>query len=73
MPKATTCHLDGRLIEVDKAIILRSQADIQKTARPEFRCRECGKPVKPHRTGTTNQQAHFEHHKKNQQCLLGSR
>lgn len=72
MPKATTCYLDGRLIDVDEALRLRAQVNQRNAATLVFQCRECGERVRPHKTGTTGQQAHFEHREKNERCSLGS-
>jgi hypothetical protein len=72
MPKTTTCNLDGRLVEVSEALQLRDRAKVLKAALPLFRCRECGEQVRPHKRGTTGQEAHFEHRVRNLRCSLGS-
>lgn len=67
MPKATTCRLNGETITVADALRLRDQAG---SRYPEFRCVSCGELVRPHKTGTTGQGAHFEHRKANPRCPL---
>jgi hypothetical protein len=68
MYRATEC-----VISVDLAIALR---DLVKTLPVKvqngdlgMRCRECGKPVKPHAEGPLVT-AHFEHLKYNPRCSL---
>ena len=67
MPKATMCNLDGRLIGITDALLLRKARNAAM-----FRCRDCGEQVRPHREGTTGQAAHFEHQTKNPKCALSS-
>ena len=68
MPKATTCKLDGRIIDVEEALYLRQRS----RSYPRFRCRECNEFVRPHKKGTTGQAAHFEHQERSPGCSLGS-
>ena len=35
-------------------------------------CPECFQPVRPHKKGTTGQEAHFEHRTKNPQCRFST-
>ncbi len=69
MPLATQCDLNGESISVDLALILRDQARSRRTARPDFRCMNCGAEVRPHRDGG-HVSAHFEHLERNPQCPL---
>lgn len=72
MPRATTCELDGQIIGVEEALRLRDEAAGRRGPYPEFSCRECGEPVRPHKEGTTGQAAHFEHKKRNPGCSQGT-
>lgn len=72
MPKATKCLLGDLELDIKEAIEIRDAADARGGDYPVFECRECGELVRPHKTGTTNQQAHFEHRIKNARCSLGS-
>lgn len=69
MPKATFCHLEGRQVDIAEALQLRETGKNS----PVFRCTGCGESVRPHRTGTTGQAAHFEHQVKNPRCSLSTR
>ena len=42
MPRATTCELDGRIVDVEEA--LRPRDEASRRAYPEFGRRECGEP-----------------------------
>jgi hypothetical protein len=64
MARATTCELDGQLIEVDEALQRRDQARATGQQCPEFRCEECGEPVRPHRE-SGHGGAHMEHRSRN--------
>ncbi len=71
MPKAITCELNGQVIGVDQALQIRERYVKGSRPYPEFRCRECGELVRPHKTGTTGQAAHFEHRSRNPNCSQG--
>ncbi len=71
MPKATTCELDGQIVGIEEALRLRDEAP-RRRPYPEFRCRECGELVRPHKRGTTGQSAHFEHRIRNPRCSQGT-
>jgi len=68
MPKMTDC-----LISVELANALKAVVKAMKLKVPEgdirFRCPECRKPVKAHRSRGRNA-AHFEHLDKNSTCSL---
>ena len=66
MPRAQTCLLVGKLIDVEEALRLR---DDSATARVDFRCQECCEAVRPHRE-SSHGAAHFEHLRKNPTCKL---
>jgi hypothetical protein len=70
VPKATDCKLYGELIGVEEALYLRDEARRQRMPYPPFRCRECGEFVRPHKKGTTDQAAHFEHRESSPVCSL---
>ncbi len=72
MPKAKDCKLYGELIGVEEALYLRDEAKRQRRTHPPFRCRECGEFVRPHKKGTTDQAAHFEHREGSPGCPLGA-
>ena len=72
MPKATTCKLYGQIIGVDEALYSRDEARRCRKPYPPFRCRECGELVRPHKRGTTDQAAHFEHRERSLGCPLGA-
>jgi hypothetical protein len=61
MPNASNCKLCGEIIGVDEALYLRDEARRQRKPYPPFRRRECGEFARPHKRGTTDQAAHFEH------------
>lgn len=67
MSRATTCELNGQIIDVDEALNLREQALTSGLLPPDFRCGECGEPVKPHREGGHGG-AHIEHRSRNPTC-----
>ena len=72
MPKATSCKRFGQIIGVDEALRLRDEARRRRRAYPPFRCRECDEFVRPHKKGTTDQAAHFEHRESSPGCPLGA-
>lgn len=67
MPRAQSCLLNGKPVDVDEALRLR---DDGAGVRIDFRCQECGDAVKPHRAGVSHGAAHFEHIQKNLKCQL---
>jgi hypothetical protein len=64
MPRADTCHLK---VSVEDALTLRN-LEVKKKLL-EFRCVECGKPVRPF-SASADSAAHFEHFKRNPNCSL---
>jgi hypothetical protein len=68
-PRFVTTLLNGETITVAEALTLR---DARSRSRNDldFRCPACGQSARPHRTGTTAQQAHFEHTTRNLDCPL---
>ena len=71
MTRATTCNLDGRLIDVQEALQLRDRAGNSNDL--DFRCIECGERVKPHHEGVDGSAAHIEHLSNNPNCSLSVR
>jgi hypothetical protein len=67
MARATDCELNGQVIDVDKALELRDQARASGQPGADFRCVECGEPVRPHNEGSQGS-AHVEHHSRNASC-----
>jgi hypothetical protein len=65
MPRATTCVLNGEVIDVVEALRRKSRLTPSMTA--DFRCTECGKGVRPHKDGGHGA-AHFEHLRRNAEC-----
>ena len=65
MPAATDCILlELRRIDVNEALSMR-QAGMRDYV--EFRCVECGRPVRVHDAGG-HAAAHFEHLERNPRC-----
>jgi hypothetical protein len=69
MARATSCKLNGKEIDVSEALDLRDQTRAKRLRDPDFRCIECGKPVRPHNEGSQGG-AHIEHHARNERCSL---
>ena len=63
MPTMTRCTLNGQTIEIDDAIDMNHSA----SGNPDFRCNECDRAVRPHRSGG-HVSAHFEHLERNPDC-----
>lgn len=63
MVRATDCFYKERIIDVDLALLVRSQWESlgEASLKPDFRCVECLGRVWPHRAGGKNNPAHFEH------------
>lgn len=72
MPRMIKCVLGKQEIGIDEALRLRNLAKKSGTARPDFRCDICSKPVRPHKAGGRGA-AHFEHLKRNQKCPQSDR
>lgn len=72
MPISVTCLLNNRTMEIDRALRLKDEADRLGQSRPDFRCTDCRKEVRPHRGGG-HAGAHFEHLKRNPKCPLSHR
>jgi hypothetical protein len=62
MARMTSCLLNGTHVEVDAAIDMKDSGQ-----SPDFRCTECNRPVRPHRSGG-HAPAHFEHLVRNPDC-----
>jgi hypothetical protein len=69
MSRATTSMLNGQEIDVDQALKLRDQVRRSSGASCDFRCVECGEPIRPHKEGD-HAGAHFEHLTRNPNCQL---
>ena len=67
--RVTTCAHHGQQIDIHEALQLRDQAKQSHASYPDFRCVECGKPVRPHKEGG-HAGAHFEHRSRNPNCRL---
>lgn len=65
MPRATTCLHNENLITIEEALQLR----YENSTEGEFLCKECQRPVRPHREGGQSG-AHFEHLERNPSCTL---
>ena len=72
MPMATTCLIGEEVVFVDDAIELRDEAKRLGQPKPDFRCTQCGKAVRPHR-GSKYAAAHIEHRERNIDCPLSHR
>lgn len=64
MATMTTCILNGRPIGIDEAIDIKETGSVTAT---DFRCTECGHPVRPHKSGG-HVAAHFVHLERNPDC-----
>jgi hypothetical protein len=69
MARSTICSLEGCETSIEKAIELRDAARLRKNDKPDFRCMECCRSVRPHNAGGVAC-AHFEHLKRNPNCRL---
>ena len=67
MATAVNCNYNGKLITVDEAMHIKSSNE--DTQALSFKCTECDKPVRHHRSGG-KVSAHFEHLKRNPECSL---
>ena len=67
MTSAEFCIYQERKIPIEEALQLRSKYNI--SSRDNFRCVECGQPVRAHKASKTSKHpAHFEHFERNPQC-----
>lgn len=69
MPRATTCFYEKNEISVEKALEIKEATKPRDKINLRFECTECGKPVRPHKSGG-NMAAHFEHLMRNPTCNL---
>lgn len=70
MPRATECMLNGKLLDINEAIDHRDNATVRPSkTKLDFRCIECGAPVRPHKEGKYSG-AHLEHERRNPNCRL---
>lgn len=69
MPRATTCLCEGKEISIEKALELKNSTNPRDRIFLNFECTECGKLVRPHKSGG-NMAAHFEHIMRNPTCNL---
>ncbi len=69
MPRAVSCFLNKSEIKVEEALRLRDHAARAKHSRFDFRCIECGQPVKAFKA-SNYPAAHFEHFERNPACRL---
>ena len=68
MSRSTTCMFNGRQMDIQTALEIRC-----RKSDADFRCVKCGERVRPHKEGTTGQEAHFEHVTGNPRCELSAR
>jgi competence CoiA-like predicted nuclease len=61
-----TAMINGRQVDADEGVDIKNN---QSQEIIDFRCPECGHPVRVHRSGG-NIPAHFEHHERNETCTL---
>ena len=69
MPRSTNCYLGRREVSIDEALRLRDDPERRRNVLLDFRCVDCGNPVRPHKDSKTTS-AHFEHHRRNAACPL---
>ena len=55
----------GRIIDAEEGVDIKGT----ESGKPDFKCVECGKSARVHRSGGRNP-AHFEHLERNEQCSL---
>lgn len=72
MPTATECLYLNEQIDVERALLVKESARGEHQAGPMLRCIECGRAVRPHRSGG-HAPAHFEHLQRNPGCSLSHR
>ena len=68
MSRAVTCTFEGRVISIENALVLRVGIPVGER-KSLFKCIECGKDVRPHKSGGSIS-AHFEHLRRNNKCNL---
>lgn len=66
MPKMTECQYRGKSTAIQEALEIRDDLRADNSTL-DFRCNECGQPVRAHKKGGF-QAAHFEHFMKNPDC-----
>lgn len=69
MAKSVACRLNGNEISVEAAVDLRDDTRRRRGPLPDFRCIDCGDPVRPFRAGG-HSPAHIEHVNRNANCPL---
>lgn len=69
MPRAQESLLNGRLVGINDAIEDRDNARRIGQPFPDWRCVQCGRPIRPHRA-SNHGAAHFEHLERNPNCPL---
>ena len=72
MPKMITANSDSKTVPIETALQRRDAAKKNRTIPPKYSCVECSKPVRPHKAGPNNQ-AHFEHLKRNKNCSMSDK
>ena len=70
MPRAVTCAFGQTTITVDEALKLRDDPQRRRSSILDFRCNECGQPVRPHKESSSGAAAHIEHQDRNADCSL---
>ena len=73
MAAMKSCSYNGISLAIDEALRLRRESERLGATTPTFTCSSCGQVVRAHKEGTTGQQAHFEHLKKNPACRFSYR
>jgi hypothetical protein len=68
MATITSCIHNGRSLGIDEVLRLKRKSERLGKPTPIFTCSDCGQILRAHKEGTTGQQAHFEHYKRNQFC-----
>ena len=69
MARAMTCIYNGKEVSIDEAIEIRENSGNKNSNSLNFKCKECGEQVRPHKAGG-NSSAHFEHLMRNARCQL---
>ena len=70
MPKLVECRHGAEKLTVREALELREGEARVRRPPPKFCCPSCRHQIYAHKTGTTGQQAHFEHRPRNPECKL---
>ena len=69
MARVTECTFEGRPISIWEAISFRDAARRVERQKLDFRCEECTRRVRPHRSSEYGA-PHFEHLSRNPKCTL---